>query len=118
MPRPLRQPTDMEKAELDIVRDINETIVRNIERNKALSSDRRDRIKSLMDRGWSMYGIALNTGVTPNTIKRIVSEKPSPQPKPLIEVMAEYEATVSQEQQDRDREAMSVFREEASSHAG
>lgn len=88
MPRPLRQPTDSERAELDIIRDINETIQRNIERNKALSVDRRERIKSLMDRQWSMYGIALNTGVTPNTVKRIITEKPQPQPKTLMEVFA------------------------------
>lgn len=75
MPRPLRVPNDDERAELDIIKDINETITRNIERNKNLSVDRRQRIKSLMARGWSMYGIARNTGVTPNTIKRIIDEK-------------------------------------------
>lgn len=75
MPRPLRVPSDSERAELDIIRDINETIARNIERNKNLASDRRERIQALLERDWSMYGIALNTGVTPNTIKRIL-EKP------------------------------------------
>lgn len=76
MPRPLRQPNDLERAELDIIRDINETIIRNIERNKALSKDRRDRVTSLMERGWSMYGIALETGITPNTVKRILDSAP------------------------------------------
>jgi DNA-binding NarL/FixJ family response regulator len=72
MPRPLRKPDDSERAELDIIRDINETIVKNIERNKKLSIDRRHRVVSMMGRGWSMYGIALETGITPNTVKRIV----------------------------------------------
>jgi hypothetical protein len=72
MPRPLRVPSDSERAELDIIRDINETIARNIERNKNLAADRRLRITSLLEREWSMYGIARNTGVTPNTIKRIL----------------------------------------------
>ncbi len=72
MPRPLRTPNDLERAQLDIIKDINETIIKNIERNKNLSSDRRERIIGLMQQGWSMYGIALHTGVTPNTIKRIV----------------------------------------------
>jgi DNA-binding NarL/FixJ family response regulator len=76
MPRPLRVPTEGERAELEIVADINATIVKNIERNKNLSKDRRERIKSMMGRGWSMYGIARHTGVTPNTIKRIIDEKP------------------------------------------
>lgn len=72
MPRPLRKPTDTERAELDIIKDINETIVRNIERNKNLSDDRRARVLDLMSRGWSMYGIAIETGITANTVKRIV----------------------------------------------
>lgn len=76
MPRPLRVPNEGERAELEIVADINATIVKNIERNKNLSKDRRERIKSMMGRGWSMYGIARHTGVTPNTIKRIIDEKP------------------------------------------
>jgi DNA-binding NarL/FixJ family response regulator len=75
MPRPLRKPTDHERAELDIIKDINETIIRNIERNKALSRDRRERVTSMLDRGWSMYGIALETGITPNTVKRIVESR-------------------------------------------
>ena len=75
MPRPLRQPTDLEQAELDIIRDINETIQRNIERNKNLAQDRRERVRSLLDRGWSMYGVALNTGITPNTVKRILESE-------------------------------------------
>lgn len=72
MPRPLRVPNDEERSELDIVRDINETITRNLERNKNLASDRRQRVRSLLGRGWSMYGVAKETGVTPNTVKRIV----------------------------------------------
>lgn len=72
MPRPLRQPTDTERAELDIITDINETITRNIERNKNLSRDRRERVQSLIERGWSMYGIAKETNITPNTVKRIL----------------------------------------------
>lgn len=75
MPRPLRQPTDLEQAELDIIRDINETIQRNIERNKNLAQDRRERVRSLLNRGWSMYGVALNTGITPNTVKRILESE-------------------------------------------
>lgn len=73
----MRVPDEGEKAELDIIRDINETIARNIERNKNLSNDRRDRIRLMMGRKWSMYGIAKYTGVTPNTIKRIIDEKPT-----------------------------------------
>ena len=71
MPRPLRQPNDTERIELGIIRDINETIVKNIERNKQLSADRRNRVLAMMAQGWSMYGIALETGITPNTVKRI-----------------------------------------------
>lgn len=71
MPRPLRQPNETERIELSIIRDINETIVKNIERNKQLSADRRARVLSMMSQGWSMYGIALETGITPNTVKRI-----------------------------------------------
>ena len=71
MPRPLRQANDHERAELEIIRDINETIVRNIERNKNLSTDRRTRVLSMLAQGWSMYGIALETGISPNTVKRI-----------------------------------------------
>jgi DNA-binding NarL/FixJ family response regulator len=84
----MRVPDANERAELDIIRDINETITRNIERNKNLSADRRERIKSLMDRGWSMYGIAHNTGVTPNTVKRIIEERGN-RPKTLMEVFSE-----------------------------
>lgn len=88
MPRPMRVPTESEKAELDIIADINATITQNIERNKNLSIDRRERIKAMISRGWSMYGIARNTGVTPNTIKRIIDEKPAKN-KPLMQVFAE-----------------------------
>lgn len=80
MPRPLRHPNDLERAELDIIRDINETIIRNIERNKALAQDRRERVASLIERGWSMYGIALETGITPNTVKRILDSAPRQEP--------------------------------------
>jgi DNA-binding NarL/FixJ family response regulator len=72
MPRPLRKANDLERAELDIIQDINQTILKNIERNNNLSRDRRERVLSLIERGWSMYGIALETGITPNTVKRIV----------------------------------------------
>jgi len=71
MPRPLRKANDSERIELDIIKDINETIVRNIERNKKLSTDRRNRVLSMLAQGWSMYGIALETGISPNTVKRI-----------------------------------------------
>jgi hypothetical protein len=50
MPRPLRQPNDQERAELDIIRDINETIQKNIERNNRLATDRRERVKALLSR--------------------------------------------------------------------
>jgi DNA-binding NarL/FixJ family response regulator len=73
MPRPLRQPNDQERAELDIIWDINETIQKNIERNNRLATDRRERVRSLLSRSWSMYGVARETGITPNTIKRIVT---------------------------------------------
>jgi DNA-binding NarL/FixJ family response regulator len=75
MPRPLREPTEFERAQLEIIADINATILKNIERNKNLAQDRRERITALMQDGWSMYGIALHTNVTPNTIKRIVEAK-------------------------------------------
>jgi DNA-binding NarL/FixJ family response regulator len=75
MPRPLRQPNDQERAELDIIRDINETIQKNIERNNRLATDRRERVRSLLSRSWSMYGVARETGITPNTVKRIVESK-------------------------------------------
>lgn len=74
MPRPLRVPNPTERAQLDIIKDINETILRNLERNKNLSNDRKERVLSLLADGWSMYGIAHETGVTPNTVKRIVEK--------------------------------------------
>jgi len=77
MPRPLRQPTDTERAEFDIITDITRTILTNIERNKNLSTDRRERVQSLIDRGWSMYGVAVETGMSPNTVKRIIDGKKS-----------------------------------------
>ena len=72
MPRPLRVPDEMERVELDIIRDINETIQSNIERNNNLAKDRRERVMALREKGWSMYGIAKETGITPNTVKRIM----------------------------------------------
>jgi DNA-binding NarL/FixJ family response regulator len=72
MPRPLRQPTDNERAQLDIIADITRTILINIERNKNLSLDRRERVQTLINQGWSMYGIAVETGMSPNTVKRIL----------------------------------------------
>ena len=71
MPRPYRVADLNERAELDIIRDINETIQRNIERNNALARDRKERVLDLMSRGWSMYAIGKETGVTANTVKRI-----------------------------------------------
>lgn len=75
MPRPLRVPNDFERAQLDIIRDINETITRNLERNRNLSRDRRERVQAMLADGWSMYGVARETGITPNTVKRIIGEK-------------------------------------------
>lgn len=72
MPRALRVPNEDERSQLDIIRDINETIQRNIERNRNLAQDRRERIQQLLGDGWSMYGIALETGISPNTVKRIL----------------------------------------------
>lgn len=72
MPRPLRKPTEHERDQLNIIKDINDTITLNIQRNKNLSQDRRERVLALMADGWSMYGIAKETNVTPNTIKRII----------------------------------------------
>lgn len=72
MPRALRVPNEDERSQLDIIRDINETIQRNIERNRNLAQDRRERIQQLLTAGWSMYGIALETGISPNTVKRIL----------------------------------------------
>lgn len=71
MPRPYRVAELNERAELDIIKDINETIQRNLERNKSLAKDRKERVLSMMDRGWSMYAIGKETGITPNTVKRI-----------------------------------------------
>ena len=72
MPRPLRKPDDYEKDNLTRISDINYQIASNIEKNKTLSQERREIVALLMSRGWSMYGIALETGITPNTVKRIV----------------------------------------------
>jgi DNA-binding NarL/FixJ family response regulator len=72
MPRALRKPDDFERDELNAIQEINLMIHQNIEKNNELSSLRRNKIRMLKDRGWSMYGIAKETGVTPNTIKRIL----------------------------------------------
>jgi DNA-binding NarL/FixJ family response regulator len=72
MPRPLRKPTDDERDRLNRMYEINERIAANIEQNKTLASERREIVSHLMGWGWSMYGIALETGITPNTVKRIV----------------------------------------------
>ena len=75
MPRALRKPDDYERDELNTIREINERIVQNIEKNQILSADRRHRMRVLRGRGWSMYGIAKETGVTANTVKRILEGK-------------------------------------------
>ena len=90
MPRPLRQPDETERAELDIIADINVTIARNIERNKALSKDRRERVQSLIDRGWSIIVDGVELSITLTLPKRILeSDKPKPQGKPLLDVLGE-----------------------------
>jgi len=71
MPRPYRQADMTERAELDILKDINQTIAKNLQRNNALAADRKRRVQDMMSRGWSMYAIGKETGVTPNTVKRI-----------------------------------------------
>jgi len=75
MPRPLRQPDDYERDQLIRVSEINTRIAANIQQNKDLASERRQVVTMLLERGWSMYGIALQTGVTPNTIKRIMESR-------------------------------------------
>ena len=72
MPRPLRRPDDYERDRLERVAEINVRIAQNIEANNNLASERREVVTMLMKRGWSMYGIARETGITPNTVKRIV----------------------------------------------
>ena len=72
MPRPYRQADTKERAELNKLKDINQTISKNLERNNALAADRKQRVQDMMSRGWSMYAIGRETGVTPNTIKRIL----------------------------------------------
>ena len=72
MPRPLRKPDGQERATLDRIAEINNKIIANLETNKSLSQERREIVAALMGEGWSMYGIALETGITPNTVKRIV----------------------------------------------
>lgn len=75
MPRPLRKPDDFEKDELRRITDINYQIAHNIETNKTLAQERRTIVTLLRDRGWSMYGIAVETGITPNTVKRILGSE-------------------------------------------
>lgn len=72
MPRPLRQPTPEERQELDTIAEITSAILRNIDTNKRLSESRRLRVTALLADGWSMYGIAKETGMSPNTVKRII----------------------------------------------
>lgn len=72
MPRPLRQPNEQERGTLDRVAQINTKIADNIEANKRLAQERRDIVMMLLSEGWSMYGIARKTNITPNTVKRIV----------------------------------------------
>lgn len=75
MPRPLRKPDDFEKDELQRITEINYQIAHNIETNKTLAQERRTIVTLLRDRGWSMYGIAVETGITPNTVKRILGSE-------------------------------------------
>ncbi len=75
MPRPLRKPDDYEKDNLTRIYDINTEISNNIEANKRLAHERRQIVTMLMARGWSMYGIARETGITPNTVKRIIASR-------------------------------------------
>lgn len=75
MPRPLRKPDDFEKDELQRIAEINHQIAYNIETNKTLAQERRTIVTQLRDRGWSMYGIAVETGITPNTVKRILGSE-------------------------------------------
>jgi DNA-binding NarL/FixJ family response regulator len=72
MPRPLRVPNEDERNTLDRITEINTRIASNLEANKNLSNERRQIVSALMAEGWSMYGIALETGITPNTVKRIL----------------------------------------------
>jgi len=72
MPRSLRRADDYERETLDRIHYINTRIAQNIEANNALAAERREVVMMLIGRGWSMYGIALETGITPNTVKRIV----------------------------------------------
>jgi len=74
MPRPLRRPDDYERDRLERIAEINVRIVQNIDANNNLASERREVVTMLMKRGWSMYGIARETGITPNTVKRIVEK--------------------------------------------
>lgn len=75
MPRPLREPTTHEKAQFDIIRDIGRTVANNDERNRLLLRDRQERIRALMNDGWSMYGVALHIGMSPNTLARVLCRR-------------------------------------------
>jgi DNA-binding NarL/FixJ family response regulator len=75
MPRPLRKPDDYEKDRLERIAEINVRIIQNIDANKNLASERREVVMMLLQRGWSMYGIARETGITPNTVKRIIASR-------------------------------------------
>ena len=75
MPRPLRKADDYERENLDRVHYLNMKIQMNIDENKNLASERREIVKMLRERGWSMYGIALETNITPNTVKRILESE-------------------------------------------
>lgn len=72
MPRPLRKPDEHERETLNRITAINTQITDNIEKNKNLSSERRQIVTGLLEQGWSMYGIAVETGMSPNTVKRII----------------------------------------------
>jgi DNA-binding NarL/FixJ family response regulator len=74
MPRPLRKPDETERERLDRVAEINTKIQQHLATNKNLATERREIVTGLLDRGWSMYGIALETGITPNTVKRILEK--------------------------------------------
>ena len=75
MPRPLREPTAHERAQFDIIRDLGRTVSKNDERNRLLLKDRQERIRQLIDDGWSMYGIALHIGLSPNTLARLLTRR-------------------------------------------
>lgn len=75
MPRPLREPSVHERAQFDIIRDLSRTVARNDEKNRLLLRDRQERIRQLISDGWSMYGIAMNIGMSPNTLARLLTRR-------------------------------------------